>query len=93
MVELVSELSWLAQLTVVFVIAGTQRTSRSYWLYIFEQLFQGSTASWIIGFICALGLLSRVIVSEMFRGVDGELQLVETFSKTRAGIPNKQKTL
>jgi len=88
---------WLAQLTVVFVIAGTLTTVKEVIAYTsYEQLFQGlqlvvglsalSVTTWFV--------FKALLSPELFRGVDGELQLVETLVKQEQGdTANKSKNI
>lgn len=87
---------WLGQLTVVFVIAGSLATVKEVISFTaYNQLFQGLQLA--VG-VSALSVITWFVLKalsspELFRGIDGELQLVETLVKQQKGtIASKLKT-
>lgn len=87
---------WLGQLTVVFVIAGSLATVKEVISFTaYKQLFQGLQLA--VG-VSALSVITWFVLKalsspELFRGIDGELQLVETLVKQQKGaIASKLKT-
>lgn len=79
---------WLAQLTTVFAIAGTLATVKEVIPFTaYAHLFQGLQL--VVG-LSALTITTWFVLKalwspELFRGVNGELQLVETLLKQEQG--------